>query len=160
MYHEIVVFVASYLLFMMLGVITLFGLTLPRRSWLRHIVAGLLAGVLALVLAKLASHLYYDPRPFVRLHRIPLIPHSADNGFPSDHMLLASVLASLAWMMNQKLSIILWVGALLIGAARVIALVHSPIDILASAIIGFWSVQLVQFALDAFTAHRSKKRML
>ena len=87
------------------------------------------------LIAKLISHFYYDPRPFVAGHFTPLIPHQADNGFPSDHTLLSAAIASIIYYFNKKLSIGLWVLTLIIGFSRVYAGIHHPVDILGSVII-------------------------
>ena len=55
-------------------------------------------GVIALIL----GHLYYNPRPFVVGNFTPLISHSVDNGFPSDHVLLASAIASILYFFSKK----------------------------------------------------------
>ena len=54
-------------------------------------------GLIALGLARLGGHFYYDTRPFVRDHVKPLFAHAPDNGFPSDHALLTSFLAFSFW---------------------------------------------------------------
>jgi len=89
----------------------------------------------AYILAKVGSHLYFDPRPFVTSGVTPLIPHVADNGFPSDHMLLASGLAAVVYLLNKKRGLLLFLVALLIGFARVFAGVHHIKDILGSVLI-------------------------
>lgn len=83
----------------------------------------------------LASTLYYNPRPFVSEHITPLISHAADNGFPSDHTLLAAALASIVFCFNRKLGIVLFAIALLVGTARVLAGIHHWIDIVGSFVI-------------------------
>jgi undecaprenyl-diphosphatase len=96
---------------------------------------GAIAGILSYATAKVAGLLYFDARPFVVSHVAPLIPHAADNGFPSDHTLLAAVIAAVITKYNWRLGIILWILALLIGATRVLADLHHPIDILGSLVI-------------------------
>ena len=55
--------------------------------------------VAAYLIAKGLGHVIHDPRPYLVEHLQPLIPLAHDNGFPSDHSLLAWVLAlSLAWL--------------------------------------------------------------
>lgn len=95
-----------------------------------------LAGVAAYALAKLASKLYYDPRPFVSRNIQPLITHAPDNGFPSDHAWFTATIAAVLWQYSKKLGYLAAGTALLVGIARVLADVHSPIDIAAGFIIG------------------------
>ncbi len=100
---------------------------------------------LVLLVAKICSHLIFDPRPFVVEHVKPLIPHIADNGFPSDHMLLTMALASVIYLYNRKLGIILAVMAILVGSARVLAKVHHVEDIIGSAVIAVGVIGIVYF---------------
>ena len=94
----------------------------------------ILGGLIALALARLGGHFYYDTRPFVRDHVKPLFAHAPDNGFPSDHALLTSFLAFSFWRYSKPVAAALFVNALLVSAARVAAHVHSPIDIVGSFI--------------------------
>jgi undecaprenyl-diphosphatase len=103
-----------------------------RRTMLLILAAG---GILSLVLAKLGSHLYDSPRPPFNDGSMPLFPHKDDNGFPSDHTLLASFLALVALAYSRKLGLTLLAAAALIAWARVAAHVHHLTDILGSFII-------------------------
>lgn len=106
-----------------------------------------LGGLIALGLARLGGHFYYDTRPFVRDHVKPLFAHAPDNGFPSDHALLALFLAFSLWRYSKPVSATLLVNALLISAARVAAHVHSPTDIVGSFVFAFLGA-LVAIAVD------------
>jgi undecaprenyl-diphosphatase len=106
-----------------------------------HLIAG---GVLAVVLAVIAGHLYYDPRPFVTHHLVPLIAHAADNGFPSDHALLTAFLAFTMLLYSKRTGVFLLVIALLVSWARVAAHIHNPRDIVGSFVIAAVAVIVVQ----------------
>jgi undecaprenyl-diphosphatase len=95
----------------------------------------LAGGALALVLDEVAGHLYYDPRPFVSHHLIPIIPHAADNGFPSDHALLTFFLAFTMFLYSRRLAVVLFLNAALVSWARVAAHIHNPRDIVGSFLI-------------------------
>lgn len=95
--------------------------------------------LLAFVLSRIAGPLYYNPRPFAVGHFTPLIPHIPDNGFPSDHTLLFATIAAIAWYYEKRVSLLLWILALGVGAYRVYAGVHHPIDIAGSMAIAFAS---------------------
>jgi undecaprenyl-diphosphatase len=101
-------------------------------------------GVLAVVLAVIAGHLYYDPRPFVTHHLVPLIAHAADNGFPSDHALLTAFLAFTMLLYSKRTGVFLLVIALLVSWARVAAHIHNPRDIVGSFVIAAVAVIVVQ----------------
>lgn len=84
------------------------------------------------LLAKLLGYFIQSPRPFVTEHLAPLIHASSDNGFPSDHTLLAMAIASIIFAYNRKVGSVLVVLALFVGVSRVLANVHSPIDVIGS----------------------------
>jgi len=67
--------------------------------------------------------------------------HVANNGFPSDHTLLATTIAMLVYIFDKKLGIFLLVVSFLVGASRVVSGVHHWLDINGSIIIAlviFW----------------------
>ncbi len=96
---------------------------------------GVVALPIMYILLFIAGLVYYDPRPFVVGHFTPLIPHDASNGFPSDHTLLCAATSSIVFFYNKKMSAVLWVLTVLVGASRVYVGVHHPLDIIASVII-------------------------
>ncbi len=98
------------------------------------------AGLLTYLLGLIGNRLYYNPRPFVVGHFIPLIAHVADNGFPSDHTLLVSSLAAVGTYWNKWLGITLWVIAILVAISRVYVGLHHPIDVVASMCIAIAAV--------------------
>ena len=87
------------------------------------------------IIAKIGSHLFYNARPFVSEGIAPLIQHVADNGFPSDHVLLASAISALFMFLNRRISIWLWVITILIAISRVYVGVHHVIDVVGSILI-------------------------
>lgn len=99
------------------------------------------------IISKIAANLYFDPRPFVVGYFNPLIPHAADNGFPSDHVLLTSAISSIVFIFNKKLSTLLWLITLVVGIARVVAGVHHTVDILGAIIISIIITFLVDMIL-------------
>jgi undecaprenyl-diphosphatase len=141
--HTLVIFAAKYLVILIcLGFVLTLWL-IPSAKRMEFILRTIIAGVLAFLLSLLAGRLYFDPRPFVAHHSIPLIAHSADNGFPSDHMLLATLVAFSVLSVNRKFGIILLGLATLVGGARVMAGVHSPIDIIGSTVISAVAVVII-----------------
>lgn len=100
-----------------------------RSSFIRF---TLISGVLAVLVASIAGKLYYDPRPFMRDGVVPLLRHASDNGFPSDHTLLASLLGFTLFKYARAAGAALLLVALAIGWARVFAGVHHTIDIIGS----------------------------
>jgi undecaprenyl-diphosphatase len=133
---SLIIFCAKYVIvFVVLGwLLTLWRINKDLRR--QFIVATVLAGIFALVLSRIASTLYYDPRPFVSQHVKPLIDHAADNGFPSDHALFTMTLTAVTYFYSRKLAGLMLIGTILVGVARVLAHVHSPIDIAFGWLIG------------------------
>jgi undecaprenyl-diphosphatase len=131
---NITIFAAEYLIALPVIVLLylLFAARKDEKVIRKAVFVLILSGILAYVLAKIGNHLIDSPRPFVVGHFEPLIGHSTDNGFPSEHTLLA---ASLAWsirVLSKRFSYAMLVVALLVGLARMAAGVHHSWDILGS----------------------------
>ncbi len=129
------IFGAKYLF---IGSIILAGwyvLCQPRLIQKRMILLAALSSTLSGLVALVAGHIYTNPRPFVVDHFIPLIPHVANNGFPSDHALLVGWIAAFLYPFDRRVSLALFLIALLVGVSRVYVGVHHPIDIIASFVI-------------------------
>jgi undecaprenyl-diphosphatase len=155
---SIIRFVGRYFFLISVVVVALYWLRAKMHvkislGW--HLVAG---GVLAVVLAKIAGHLYYDPRPFVTHHLVPLIAHSADNGFPSDHALLCAFLALTMLLYSLRTALFLIIIALLVSWARVAAHLHNPRDIVGSFVIAGVAVIAVEAVAKIFQAMRGTAR--
>ncbi len=107
-------------------------LRLPRQQKLELLVAGVVGGIVCLALIKVGGALYYDTRPFVTSGVAPLFPHAADNGFPSDHTAVTMFVALCVLVVSRPWGLVLVAVSLAAGVARVLAHVHSPIDIVAA----------------------------
>lgn len=129
------IFGAKYLYFASILIAGYYFFKQPKATKKRIIILGIISLPIAYVVAKIAGYFYYDTRPFVALNFTPLIPHADDNGFPSDHTLLLSAIASIIYPFSREVSILLWVVALIVGFSRVFAGVHNSIDILGSVAI-------------------------
>lgn len=136
MLDTVVIFCAKYLIYIEIVAFLVFLVAMRRRTRVRLFFMSVIALPLAYLVGKIASLFWYDTRPFAEYGLVPFIAHAADNGFPSDHMLLASTLASLVTLRSPRWGILFWAMAIVIGASRVAARIHHPIDIVASAIIG------------------------
>lgn len=124
--------VAQYAVLLSIVIAVGVWLRLPRQQKWEFGFTGVIGGAIAVALLKLGGALYHDPRPFVTEHITPLFPHPADNGFPSDHTLLAMFLAMCVLFYSRKWGIVLIALAAAIGGARVAAHVHHWIDIFAA----------------------------
>lgn len=130
----LVIFFAKYVVFILVMIAGVYWLTLPKKQKVQMLVFGAITAVITLALTRIGGALYYDSRPFVDLGVAPIIPHEANNGFPSDHAALAFAVAATVCYMNKKMGAVLVVMALLVGGSRVIGHIHSPTDILGSII--------------------------
>ena len=147
------IFSAKYLFLAPIIIIGVYLLSLPRSAWKKTLMFILPSLIITFVIAILAGHIYYDPRPFVIGHFTPLIPHAADNGFPSDHALLVSAIASVGTYLNRRLGIILWLLAIIVAVSRVYVGVHHPIDVIGSAVISI----VVTTIIYLFLKHQHTK---
>ncbi len=93
----------------------------------------LMAGLTTYLLAKLLGTLYQPAieRPFELLGVAPGAAYLDNPGFPSDHALFVAAIAYAVWFetKNKLLTAILVVFAVLVCVGRVLALVHTPLDI-------------------------------
>lgn len=133
---SIISFSAKYL-FISLPLLFLLALyQASSKDRKKLIIAVITALIIAGIFDKISSKLYYDPRPFVTHNVKPLVAHSADNGFPSEHTLLSYTLASVIFFFRRRLGWLAFGLGLLVGIARIAAHVHSPIDIAGSIVFG------------------------
>lgn len=124
-----------------------------------------MAGITSYVLAKFIGGLWQPEqlRPFERLGLDPGAAYLNNPGFPSDHALLAFFLVFAVWFAtkNRKLTIILAVLAVLMCLGRVLALVHTPLDItgslLISALGAVWYIGYAKNSLHRTVAKHAKK---
>lgn len=116
----------------------------------------LMAGLTSLLIAKLAGAIYQPStvRPFVELGVSPQAAYINNPGFPSDHVLFAAAItfAVLFAAKQRKLALILALLTVIMGMGRVLALVHTPTDILGgilfAAIGALWYFQLPRSKTD------------
>lgn len=133
---HLIIFGAKYLIFVIAAAAIICWLMLKRDNKIRLAVTVIIGLIIAVIIAKIASQLYYDPRPFVKSSVEPLFSHPPDNGFPSDHTYLAMTVAACVFFYRRNVGIALGILAVLVGVSRVAAHVHSPIDIIGALIIG------------------------
>ena len=134
--NSLIIFGAKYLFIIVALIYVLAWAQANRKYKIQMAAALILAGIIAVILDKIAGKLYYDPRPFVTHHIKPLVAHSADNGFPSEHTLFTMAVSAVLVFFRPKLGILSFILAILVGVSRVAAHVHSPIDIVGGALMG------------------------
>jgi membrane-associated phospholipid phosphatase len=152
----VIAFLANYLLYLIaVAAGTIWVLREDRAGKLELAATGVLGLALTFVLITVAAHLHTDPRPFVSnpaLH--PLISHSADNGFPSDHCAVAALVAACVWLRHRVAGAVLAGATVVLGAARVAAHVHHVQDVVAGVVIGTLAAGLASYVVRrAISAH-------
>lgn len=99
----------------------------------------LMAGLTAYVAAKIVGLLYQPAalRPFELIGVEPGASFLDNPGFPSDHALftMAITLAVLFGARHKRLALVAFVMTLLVCAGRVVALVHTPLDVIGGIVI-------------------------
>lgn len=129
-----IIFCATYLVgAIVLGSAVVLALRPARRRHLLWLLAVALP--VGYALARVLGWLFPHAQPFYIEGFEPLLPHSVDNAFPSDHMLVGGVLASVAWVADARAGVVLWALALLVGVARVAAGLHYWYDIVVAAVL-------------------------
>lgn len=155
---SLVIFCAKYLIALILLITLAVWWQATKKDKYKLVLTIALAGVLAVILDKIAAKLYYDPRPFATHHIKPLVSHAADNGFPSEHTILTVTLSTIVVFYRRRLGILSFGLALIVGSARVAAHVHSPIDIFGAAAIGLVAGFVGFWAARYILANYPKKR--
>ena len=118
----------------------------PERNSKEFLLSSFKDGVLLLVIpvgiavltSELISQVYVRQRPFVAMPGVRLlVPHAADGGMPSHHVVFMVAVAVMIYSVDRKMGYILLLVTLITGIARVSAGIHYPSDILAGAILGW-----------------------
>jgi len=137
MFDVLIIFSAQYLYLVIIIVAFVYLWRQPKELRWKIALMAVIALPLTYIAAKIISNFYYDPRPFVVGQFTPLLPHTADNGFPSDHTLLSSAVAAVIFFFHRKLGFLLFAIAFVVGISRVFAGIHHFADIYGSMAIAF-----------------------
>lgn len=101
----------------------------------------LLAGLSAYVVAKLVGSLYQptSQRPFELMGVEAGASFLNNPGFPSDHVLFCTAIVLAVWFETRSkvLTSVLAAFTILVAIGRVLALVHSPLDVIGGVVIAF-----------------------
>lgn len=138
---------------LILPIIVLAGYALlfriPKKGRFQAYIRIFMAGLTAYLIAKLLGSLYQpaDERPFEILGAVAGASYLPNPGFPSDHALFTTFLALAVWFETRlkKLSLVLAFLTILVCVGRVLALVHTPLDVIGGALVAFtgiiWYIQ-------------------
>lgn len=125
------------------------------KNFVKHlIIKGLVilaipAGI-AISISESISAIYPRQRPFVADSSVELlVPHAADGGMPSNHIIFMVTLVVSIFFYQKGLASVLAALTLLTGIARVVAGIHYPSDILVGAILGVVIVYLYRWFISS-----------
>lgn len=126
------IFGAKYLIFASILLTGYYLFVSPIETRKKLMIFLLISLPFAYIVGIGAREMYVNPRPFAVENFEPLVAHAADNGFPSDHVLLAASLAAILFFFNRRYAA--WLGgfAIFIAVSRVYVGVHHSLDVLAS----------------------------
>ena len=100
----------------------------------------LVAGLTAYLLSHLIATVYQPDtlRPFELLGKVAGASYLNNAGFPSDHVLFVTALTCAVWFETKQkwLTLIMTLLIVIVGIGRVLALVHTPVDVIGGAVIG------------------------
>jgi membrane-associated phospholipid phosphatase len=118
----------------------------------------LMAGLTSYFIAKMVSVIYQPAteRPFESLGLQPGASYLDNPGFPSDHALFVTAIALAAWFetRNKIIGSVLAVLVVLVCVGRVLALVHTPLDIIGGvAIAALGAVWYIQTTVEKRGKH-------
>jgi undecaprenyl-diphosphatase len=137
-----IIFCAKYLIYV-LGIGFLYvGYTTKDKE--RFVRLTIVTTIVALLIFSVGRVVYDNPRPFVTTGSAPLVAHAPDNGFPSGHSLAAGIMAAVVTIVQPPVGAAFWIGAVLVGAGRVLAGVHHMLDVVASFVIVILSARLAK----------------
>ena len=111
----------------------------PRGHRFEAYCRVLMAGLTAFLVAKLAAAIYQPElsRPYELLGVAPRASYLDNPGFPSDHALFVVAIVLAVWFETRmrRLTLVLALLAAVVCVGRVVALVHTPLDVVAGALI-------------------------
>jgi membrane-associated phospholipid phosphatase len=125
----------------------------------------LMAGLTAYLLAKLLASVYQPSgeRPFQILGVAPGASYLDNPGFPSDHALFTAFLTLAVWFETRRkgLAITLAVLTLIVCVGRVLALVHTPLDVIGGIVVAsvgaLWYLQRENLTAKTNSGRKDKK---
>ncbi len=144
---KLVIFIADifpYIVILLAGLFLLFHHDVIKstnpfkelfQKW-KEISLAFLSGIFAWFLASFLKYVIHSPRPFRQYEGVVTLFNETGYGFPSGHATFFMALAVSIFLVHKKAGKYFILFALLIGIARIIAGVHSPLDILGGFILG------------------------
>jgi undecaprenyl-diphosphatase len=137
----------------------------PKNHRFESYARILMAGLTAYLLAKLLASVYQPSgeRPFQLLGVSAGASYLNNPGFPSDHALFTAFLTLAVWFETRRkgLAITLAVLTLLVCVGRVLALVHTPFDVIGGLVVAsvgaLWYLQRSDKVATTNSGEKHKK---
>lgn len=111
----------------------------PKKTRFQVYCRVLMAGLTAYMLAKFVASIYQPTglRPFELMHAAPGALYLNNPGFPSDHALFVTAITCAVWFETRmkKLSLVMAGLVVIICIGRVLAQVHTPLDVIGGVVI-------------------------
>lgn len=143
--------------------VLLFNVTKGKRIETYSVV--LMAGLTAYLCATLIASIYQPEaaRPFQQLGVTAGAAYLDNPGFPSDHTLFCMAITLAVWFGTKmkKTALFLLILTLVVALGRVLALVHTPLDVIGGIVLAFtgmpWYLQWQQTHNMPVTGKKHKK---
>ncbi len=133
---DITIFCAEYLVYVLVVAWLIVIVVKYRTITLNALIRTVLLAGISFVLSLVLTQIIIDPRPYLVEHlNHTLVPVSTDNGFPSDHTLLAAFLATSLWWLRRRFIPYFAAGTLLVALARLGIAAHHTLDVAGSIVI-------------------------
>ncbi|OGE64208.1 hypothetical protein A3I48_03215 [Candidatus Daviesbacteria bacterium RIFCSPLOWO2_02_FULL_36_7] len=131
---QLMIFGATSLIYLvfLLCVILAFKGAMKEKKAVLLIILGL---PIAFILIKIIHLFFYENRPFVAFHFLPIVAEKMNASFPSRHATIAAVIALSFTFFKSKWALLLLPIMLWVGTARVFVGVHFLQDILGAFLV-------------------------
>lgn len=141
------VFCANYLIVLMAAIFVVLAWLYRERVTREFVARVALSGAIAFLCVLVLGPTVHDPRPYLAEHYSPLAHVASDNGFPSDHTLVVSLLTGwLLWLLPSaargRWLTVFALGVLAVAFGRLAIGAHHTLDVVGSVVIAALSVGL------------------
>ncbi len=127
-----------YLAFLLVLVLTFKGGVKEKKA----LILIILTIPIVILVIKGIHLFFFEPRPFVSFHFLPLIGEKADASFPSRHTSIMSVIAFAYTYFKSRWGPLFLLFMVWVGIGRIYVGVHYPLDILGGFFVGIISLMI------------------
>lgn len=128
-------FLAVYLIWIQIAL-----LAFVYKDAIRALIAGVIARG---VFVEIIRYFYHRPRPYIVQNIQPLLDETSWS-FPSGHAAFMFAVATIVFIKNRTLGVVMYVLAIATGISRVMAHVHWISDIIGGAVLGILVALLIE----------------